>query len=830
MTVYVEVAVYFPRVVGTFHYHLPPDLEVHPGQLVEVPFGREDRPMQGVVLNIVPQPEVEVTKPVTGIVDPEAVLTPQQIALARHMTRRWLCTLAEAIALMLPPGVARWTETEYRLTPEAPPTDQDLSPLERRLWRVLRERGPLRTGQLNRLLGHLPWERLLEQWVRRGWVTRRAVLPAPRARPRTVRAVALAVAPEKVRAAWDRLGRPGSSAQARRRAVLQLLLDRAPEPLDVGEVYAETRATSQDLRYLEARGLIRRLTQDTWRDPLEHIQENGQPPPSLTPRQQQAWKEVRHSLEQALVQGHRVPPLLLHGVTGSGKTEIYLRAVEYVLRQGRQALVLVPEIGLATLLVRRFLARFPGQVGVLHSGLTLGQRYDTWRRARRGEIPVLIGARSAVFAPLPRLGLIVVDESHAESYANLEHGPYYHAREVALDYARLVGGVTLLGSATPDVVSMYRAREGVYRLLTLPERVIPGKEPSSVPLPSTSQASLPHVQVVDMREMWKQGQGGPLSTPLLEALQETLQRSEQALLFLNRRGTSTHVFCRDCGHVFQCPRCQIPLVFHQSRGQLMCHHCGYHRRWPKRCPVCQGTHVAGLGWGTEGLEQELRRRFPRARIYRWDRDTASTQQEVDLLLEHFRRGQADILIGTQVLAKGLDLPQVTLVGIVLADIGLTLPDYRAPERTFQVLTQVVGRAGRGARPGRALLQTYMPEHYAIRAAAAQDYEMFYREELRHRERLGYPPYTRLVRLEYRALYEAQAREAAEALARTLQRWMRETNARATQIIGPVPCFFARRAGRYRWHILLRGPDPTRILRDRRLPPGWRIQVDPVSLL
>ena len=826
MTVYVEVAVYFPRVVGTFHYHLPPHLEVQPGQLVEVPFGRENRPMQGVVLGFVTQPEVEATKPVTGIVDPEAVLTSQQIALARLMTRRWLCTLAEAIALMLPPGVARLTETEYRLTPEAPPTDEHLSPLERRLWRLLRERGPLRTAQLHRHLGRLPWERLAEKWVQRGWIATRAVLPAPRARPRTVRAVALAVTPEEVRAAWDHLGRPGSPARERRRAVLQLLLDRAPEPLEVGEVYAETGATAQDLRYLEERGLIRRLTQDTWRDPLAHVQEDLQPPPALTPRQQQVWEEVRHSLERALVQGQKVPPILLHGVTGSGKTEIYLRAAEYALRQKRQVLVLVPEIGLATLLVRRFLARFPGQVGVLHSGLTLGQRYDTWRRARRGEIPVLIGARSAVFAPLPRLGLIVVDESHAEAYANPEHGPYYHAREVARDYARLVGGVALLGSATPDVVSTYRAREGVYRLLVLPERVAGGRQRPT----ADSSAPLPHVQVVDMREMWKQGRGGPLSTPLLEALQDTLRRGEQALLFLNRRGTSTHVFCRDCGHVFQCPRCQVPLVFHQSRGRLMCHHCGYHRGWPRSCPVCQGKDVAGLGWGTESLEQELRRLFPQARIYRWDRDTASTQHEVDLLLEHFRRGQADILIGTQVLAKGLDLPQVTLVGIVLADIGLTLPDYRAAERTFQVLTQVVGRAGRGTRPGRAILQTYMPEHYAIRAAAAQDYETFYREELRHRARLGYPPFTRLVRLEYRALHEAQAREAAEALAQTLQRWLREADARATQIIGPVPCFFARRAGWYRWHIILRGPDPTRLLRDRRLPPGWRIQVDPVSLL
>ncbi len=851
MTKYVEVAVYFPQVVGTFHYHLPPDLSLKLGQLVQVPFGRENRPMQGVVVGFVERPEVDATKPVTRIVDPEAVLTPAQIVLARRMTQRWLCTLAEAVALMLPPGVARLTETVYTLTPMAPPSPENLSVLERRLWQALRQRGPLRTGQLQRLFGRLPWERILERWARQGWVDVQAVLPPPRSRPRTVRAVTLAVPPEQVQAQWDHLGRPGSAAQARRQAVLQLLLARRPNPVEVGEVYAETGATAQDLRYLETRGLVRRLTQETWRDPLAEMSAAPEPPPPLTPHQQRVWEEVVRVLQETLHHGGEARPILLHGVTGSGKTEIYLRAVEWSLRQGRQALILVPEIGLATLLVRRFLARFPGQVGVLHSGLTLGQRYDTWRRARRGEIPILIGARSAVFAPMPRLGIIVVDECHADAYANQEHGPYYHAREVALDYARIVRGVVLLGSATPDVVSYHRAQQGVYHLLVLPERVAPdwrsagsggkmangrgrGEEGTEQTMGGRGwtlpSGSLPHVQIVDMREVWRQGQGGPLSPALLEALEETLRQREQALLFLNRRGTVTQVVCQNCGHVFRCPRCQVPLVFHHTRQVLLCHHCGYHRRWPKTCPACGGASIAGLGWGTERLEQALRQQFPQARIYRWDRDTASTQREVDLLLEHFRRGQADILIGTQVLAKGLDLPQVTLVGVVLADIGLTLPDYRAPERTFQVLTQVVGRAGRRAKPGRAIIQTYMPEHYALRAAAAQDYEAFYREELRHRERLGYPPFARLVRLEYRALNEAQAREAAEDLAHTLRVWLQEADARATQIIGPVPCFFARRAGWYRWHILLRGPNPARWLQGRRLPPGWRIQVDPVSLL
>ncbi len=821
---YAEVAVFFPQVVGTFHYHLPEGLKVEAGQLVEVPFGRENRPMQGVVLGFVAQPQVDYTKPVLRIIDPEAVLTPWQIRLARELAPQILCTLAEAAALMLPPGVTRLTETEYTLTANAPPSPHSLSPLEKRVWRALKSRGPLRTGQLRKILGPVPWEALLERWARQGWVQRRAVLPPPRVRPRTVRAVVLTVPPTKVADPHLPLGRPGSAAYQRRRAVLRLLAARAPEPVEVGEVYAETGATSADLRYLEEHGLIRRLDQATWRDPLAPMEATPDKPPPLTPHQQTAWKALRAALDRAFTRQSKEAPFLLHGVTGSGKTEIYLRAVAHTLAQGRQALVLVPEIGLATALVRRFLARFPGQVGVLHSGLTLGQRYDTWRRARRGHIQVLIGARSAVFAPLPRLGLIVVDESHADAYANTERGPYYHAREVAVLYARVVQGVALLGTATPDVVTYHRARQGRYRLLTLPERVRP------TPTQGAARARLPQVQVVDMRAAWKAGYGGVLSGPLLEALQETLRRGEQALLFLNRRGTNTHVFCRDCGYTFQCPRCQVPLVYHREQEALVCHHCHYQRRWPRACPACGSREIQGIGWGTQRLEEELRRRLPQARIYRWDRDTATTQPEVDLLLEHFRRGQADVLIGTQVLTKGLDLPKVTLVGVVLADIGLTLPDYRAAERTFQVLTQVVGRAGRRERPGRAIIQTYMPEHYAVRAAAAQDYALFFEEEMRYRQRLGYPPFARLVRLEYRALNETEARRAAEALAQHLRVRLREADARATHIVGPAPCFFARVAGWYRWHILLRGPDPTRWLRDLRLPPGWRVQVDPVSLL
>ncbi len=818
---YVDVAVYFPQVLGTFHYVVPEGMDLQVGHLVEVPFGRDNRPMQGVVLGFVPEPAVDYVKPVLRVVDPEAVLTPWQIALARRVAEVYLHPLAQVIPLLLPPGVARLGEVEYRMAPQAPEDPPQGPAWVQRLWETLKEAGPLRTGQLRRRFPRLDWEPVLEAWVRRGWVLRRGVLPEPRVRPGSVRAAVLALPPDHP-ALPPVPGRPGSAAYRRRQAVVALLREAWPEAVPVDVIYAETQATSQDLRLLEQRGLIRRLRRPTWRDPLAGMAPPAEAsPPQLTPDQARAWQRMQDVLQAALVGRQEVPPVLLHGVTGSGKTELYLRAAAFALQQGRQVLLLVPEIGLAAHLVPRLVARFGKRVGLLHSGMPLGHRYDTWRRARRGEIQVLVGTRSAVFAPLPRLGLIIVDECHSEAYAEQGRGPYYHAREVARMYARIVRGAVLLGSATPEVVTLYRAQRGRMHYLRLPHRVHgPGR--------------FPQVHLVDMREVWQQGEGGPLSPVLLEALADTLRRGEQAFLLLNRRGHATHVFCQDCGHVFRCPRCQIPLVHHRKpaggRAGLLCHHCGYRRNWPKTCPVCGSQQVMGIGWGTERLEEEVRRRFPQARVVRWDRDTAATQTEVDLILEHLRRGTVDILIGTQVLAKGLDLPNVTFVGVVLADIGLHLPDYRAAERVFQLLTQVIGRAGRGEKPGRAVVQTYHPEHYAIRAAVAQDVRAFYREELARRRKLGYPPFNRLVRLEYRGLREDEVEAAAQDLARRLARWKAELDARATDILGPVPCFFSPLAGWHRWHIILRGPNPVRLLRGRYLPGGWRVQVGPVSLL
>lgn len=879
---FVEVVVYAPRVLGAFHYHVPPALAeaVQVGQLVEVPFGRQR--MHGVVVAEVATPEVPQTKPVIAVVDPEAVLTPAQIALARRMAAATLAPLSACVALMLPPGVAQQAETLYALTPDAPAEPPaDLSPAERRLFALLRRRGPLRSRQLDRHMPRQVWQRTVERLLRRGWLSRRPVLAPPRVRPRRVRTVALAVPPAEAQARREQVA-PARFPQAlaRRQALLDALL-RAGEPLDATWLYAETGATLADLKALAKQGLVRLDEAPRWRDPLaDAVPPTPATPPPLTAAQRAAWAPIRAALRAAAQGTPPAKPFLLHGVTGAGKTEIYLRAVAETLAQGRQAVVLVPEIALTPQTVQRFLARFAGRVGVLHSRLSDGERYDTWRRVRRGEVAVLVGPRSALFAPFPRLGLIVVDECHDEAYYQSDRPPHYHARWVAQEYARITGAVCLLGSATPEVTTYHRARQGQLTYLHLPDRILAHREqvrtwleeqgnrrapgegtlpqgsvqtPKSrsagtqgtgaaprglVPSPQIFRqgegealfAPLPPVQVVDMRAELRAGHTGIFSRPLLEALDETLRRGEQAILFLNRRGTATYVFCRDCGHVLRCPRCEIPLTYHREQGRLVCHHCGYTRRMPKKCPVCGGTRIRAYGAGTERVEAEVRRYFPQARTLRWDAESVRGKAGHEIILSHFVHRRADVLIGTQMLAKGLDLPFVTLVGVVLADVGLTLPDYRAAERTFQVLTQVAGRAGRSPLGGRVVLQTYQPEHYVIQAAARHDVAGFYATELTYRRRLGYPPFARLVRLLLRHPDEETARRQAEELAARLRAAIRREGFRATQMVGPAPCFFAREAGQYRWHIILRGPDPTPLLRDMRLPPGWDVEVDPPSLL
>jgi primosomal protein N' (replication factor Y) len=631
----------------------------------------------------------------------------------------------------------------------------------------------------------------------------------------------------------------------KQRAVLDILRGTTGR-VWVGGIYAQTGATLPTLRALAARGLISLHTQE-----YERPRPSGpEAPPRLTREQESVWRAVEQGMGSGK-RGDKPFVALLHGVTGSGKTEIYLRALETTLAAGRRAIVLVPEISLTAQTVRRFEARFPGRVALLHSQLSLGQRYGVWDRVRRGEADVLIGPRSALLAPVSRLGLIVVDEAHDDSYKQSEPIPLpaYHARDVTLALGKLTKATVLLGSATPDLVSYYHAAQGDYHLLQLPHRILtdaPGGRPQSpgdarrAPAQKPARA-LPPVRVVDLRQELRAGNRSIFSRALQESLERTLRAGEQAILFLNRRGTATFVLCRDCGYVAQCPNCDVPLTLHLQphlspfgssarsvhRG-LMCHRCNHHEAAPSRCPSCGGRRIRHFGLGTERVEETVRRLHPKARLLRWDRDTA-TGSDHERFLQAFVDHRADVLVGTQMIAKGLDLPLVTLVGVVSADTALHLPDYRSAERTFQLLTQVAGRAGRSVRGGQVIVQTYNPDHYAIQAAAQHDYATFYEQELGYRRQLGYPPFSRLVVLRFSGKDVHRCRTEAERLSRWLAHEIRRLGQTA-DLIGPAPCFFGRVEGRYRWQIVVRSPDPMPLLRDTALPLGWRVDVDPVSLL
>ena len=827
---YAEVALHLSRVQGTFTYHIPDELlpVLAPGHLAIVPFGR--RRAQGVVLRLAEESPVPETRPIEALVEAQPVLTAAQLALAAWMHQATLAPIGECAATMIPPGLAQHADQQYRLVDPAFPTD---GATQGQLVKLLRARGPLRGRQIERRLGRLAWRRAAETLVRRGILESTPVLEEPRIGPRHIRTVRLAVPSAQGQEALGDLGR-GKAAERRRNALGAVLQE--AKPIDVTWLYAEAGARAEDLRDLERRGLIAFDAQEILRDPLAGAGVELAAPPVLTRDQQAAWTPIRETLDSGISAA-----FLLHGVTGSGKTEIYLRAVAKVLEAGGSAIVLVPEISLTPQTTDRFLARFPGRVGLLHSALSPGERYDTWRRARSGALPLVVGARSALFAPLPSIRLIVVDEEHDESYKEQEGAARYHAREAALAYARLLGAVCLLGSATPDVVTFHRAEAGEMHLLRLPKRILGHRKSVEAqqlrhslpfayqPLEADAVAiDLPPVHVVDMRQELRAGNASLFSRRLDQSLTATLEAGQQAILFLNRRGAATHVFCRDCGWVARCPRCETSLIHHPAAQALRCHHCGYQRRPPRRCPECGGTRVRYFGAGTQRIEAEVAARHPGTRILRWDWDVTRRKGAHAVILAHFAAHRADVLVGTQMLAKGLDLPLVTLVGVVSADTGLHLPDYRSAERVFQVLTQVAGRAGRGPAGGQVILQTYHPEHYSIRAAAAHDYQGFYQQELRHRRELGYPPFRKLVRLVFRSTSGEGAEREARRLAGRLRS---EVGRRAlpVEVIGPTPCFFTRLRGQSRWQILLRGADPAAAVPED-LPEGWAVDVEPVSLL
>ncbi|MEO6051813.1 MAG: primosomal protein N' [Pyrinomonadaceae bacterium] len=560
------------------------------------------------------------------------------------------------------------------------------------------------------------------------------------------------------------------------------------------DVLEQADVGASPLNTLAKRGIVEVYVQDVMRDPLAGADFPDRDDFTLTDEQQAALD----SITAALTDDGKFKAFLLHGVTGSGKTEVYIRAMRFALDAGRSAMMLVPEIALTPVFSRRLRTVFGSNVAILHSNLSPGERYDEWRRIRRGDARIAIGTRSAVFAPLENIGLVIVDEEHDPSYRQHE-SPFYHARDVAVMRAHLAGAVVVLGSATPAMESFYNAQTGKYAYLRLPDRI--------------GGRGLAMADLIDMREVFKRaGKDVALSPKLLEAIKETHAKGEQVIILLNRRGFSQFVLCRTCGETLKCKNCDITLTFHRSSNKLLCHYCNYREKSPKVCPHCQSEYLYFVGEGTENIADQLTKKFPAMRIARVDRDTMAHKGEMEDVLLKFAAGGLDMLVGTQMIAKGHDFPNVTLVGVISVDIGLGLPDLRSAERMFQLITQVAGRSGRGTKTGKVLIQTYYPEHYALRHAREQDYEGFYAEEIKFRERLGYPPFFVLASIMIKHRDHAYASKNANMLRRSMDAANKSVppavaggaSNRQVRILGPAPASLSRLKNEYRLQIILKG--------------------------
>ncbi len=821
----------------TFHYAIPDSLadRVRLGQLVWVPFG--SRHVHGVVIGFDRESPVEDTRPLARVLDPEPVLSAQQIRLARWISAYYLAPLYRVVWSMLPPGVTRPPHTTY--VAGTSQVTGKLSVEEQELLALLGDKKPRTAASIARAMG---WEtenvrQILDRLVRRGYVTRSQEPRAPRVRLRQEAWVCLSplAVPDQIT-----LG----ERAFRQRQVFSYLLEchqRGMTWLPLAQVIQETGASRSVIQALVDKGLLTVKWRTLWRTPLQGYSFVPLVPPTLTPDQEAAWQLIRRDLDAP---GGR--PFLLQGVTGSGKTEVYLRAVGHVLERGQSAIVLVPEIALTPQTIQRFGARFGNTIAVLHSRLSPGERYEQWQRVRAGELRLVIGSRSAILAPVRRLGLIVLDEEHEWTYKQ-ETTPRYHARDVAIQLAKLSGATLILGSATPDLESAYRAERGEFVRLRLPQRIMGHRQVVQHQLkrlerdrqayrsldakyPDALFSELPPVEIVDMRQELRSGNTSILSRALHKAIAQILADHEQAILFLNRRGTSSSVLCRDCGYIARCPRCNLPLTYHAGAADLVCHHCNYRRRSFSVCPECGSKRIRHIGIGTERVEEIVKEMFPQARTVRWDLDTTGRRHAHERLLKHFVEGKADILIGTQMVAKGLDLPRVTLVGVILADTTLSLPDFRASERTFQLLAQVAGRAGRSVLGGQVIIQTYLPDHPVIKAARRHDYDGFYRREIEFRRMHWYPPFSRLVRLVSNQPSAQRAKQEAYQIHEMLSDRIRRLALEDLDLIGPAPAFYQRLRGKWRWQILVRGKEPQRLVGDIHLPLGWQIDVDPVSVL
>ena len=752
-------------VLGTdreFDYLIPEKWQgvIEPGMRVAVPFG--PRTIQGFVTELKSSADVEKLKEIKEPLDLMPVLNKELLDLGQWLAEDTLSFKISAFHAMLPAAMKAKYEKKVRRT------EFSLQPGLEALFGDKEEIG-WKDAQKEDLLPALHAE------IKKG--NAEVIYHIKnRAEKKTVRFLEPAMDKEKMEEFRDSLR---GTAVKKKKLLDYLIASPSGGKYEPKQLQEAADASYATVKSLIDKGILTEVRQEVYRDPYGHKTFIPTRPLPLTAEQQTAIQPVMETIET-----ERHETFLLYGVTGSGKTEIYLQSIQEVLNKGKEAIVLVPEIALTPQMVDRFKSRFGNDVAVLHSGLSVGEKYDEWRKIQRKEAKVAVGARSAVFAPFENLGIIIIDEEHETSYKQ-EEPPRYHARDVAIKRAEYHKCPVILGSATPSLESFARAQKNVYHLLTLSKRM--------------NDRDLPAVSIVDMREEMRSGNRSMFSRELFEKLQDRLEKKEQTVLFLNRRGHSSFMMCRDCGYVMQCPHCDISLTYHRYSNQMKCHYCGYDTNVPDICPECTSTHIRYFGTGTQKVEEELAKLLPEARVVRMDVDTTGRKGAHEELLGYFKSGKADILLGTQMIAKGLDFPNITLVGVLSADTMLHLPDFRAGEKTFQLLTQVSGRAGRHELTGEVVIQTYSPEHYSVEYAAQHDYEQFYRREMMMRKLGSYPPfyYLTLITVSHEDLMKAFA--ATEKITKYIQSRISEE----AILLGPVASPIPRINDRYRYQCLIK---------------------------
>lgn len=765
-----------------FSYRVPAQLaeKALPGARVVVPFGSGDRGRQGIILALETDgAEKKKLKPLLEVTDKNPLISSELLSLAVWMKEHFYCTLFDALKQMLPAGLSiRLTKT-YTLSPSFDRENVLLldGDEERAVEYLRRRRTPAERGRLLKALGLAESSRLPETLVLRGILCEAGALEEKNAQA-TVTMLRLAV---------QDTAEPEAPAQRKLTPAQKRVMDVLEQfgSASMKETCYYAGVTPAVIKLLLKKGAVEQYEKRVFRNPYRKAAPEAETP-VLSARQQEAFETLRAQYER-----HTASAALLYGVTGSGKTLVFMSLIETVLAEGRGVIVLVPEISLTPQAVARFTSRFGDKVAVLHSGLSIGERMDEWERVRSGAARVVVGTRSAVFAPVAGLGLIIMDEEQEHTYKS-ESSPRYHARDIARYRCAKSHAMLLLASATPGVESFYAAQRGRYSLVRLDERY--------------GDAVLPEVAVVDMKRELANGNLSPVSERLLRELRLNIKRGEQSILLLNRRGYHTYIYCGDCGETLTCPHCSISLNYHAANGRLMCHYCGYSTTVKTTCPKCGSTHLKYSGTGTQKLEETLSELLPGVRLLRMDTDTTMAKYSHEKILNRFEKEGCDILIGTQMVAKGLDYPNVTLVGVLSVDQMLYMNDFRATERTFSLLTQVIGRAGRGGLRGRAVIQTQTPEHRVLCLAARQDYDAFFREEIGLRKLLLYPPYCSLCEICFSGPTQQAAEGGAQAFYRLLAQAASGKKDMPLRILGPAPAGVMKAGGRYRYRILLKCRD------------------------